>query len=198
MTAQIGSDGNSARMNGGGTRQDAPAWRSCLRPARARACARRGPRCCTRSPAASLLGHVLAAVRGGRRHATRGGGRARTTTAVAAEAQRAMPPARRSSSRRERRGTAHAVLAARAALARGADDVLVDLRRHAADPRRDAGAAARARSPTAPRSRCSGFRPADPTGYGRLITERRRARRDPRGRRRERRPSARSRSAMAG
>ena len=43
-----------------------------------------------------------------------------------------------------------------------------------------------------------GFRPADPTGYGRLVTQGRRARRHPRGRRRQRRRSAPSRSATAG
>ena len=70
----------------------------------------------------------------------------------------------------ERRGTAHAVLAARAALEEGADDVLVvfgdtplilpqtlsKLRQALVD-----GAAVAV----------LGFRPADPTGYGRLVTQ---------------------------
>ena len=43
----------------------------------------------------------------------------------------------------ERRGTAHATLAARAAIARGFDDILVDLRRHAADLRANPYVAAR-------------------------------------------------------
>ena len=43
----------------------------------------------------------------------------------------------------ERRGTAHAVLAAKAAIEQGADDILVIVRRHAADPAADAGQAAR-------------------------------------------------------
>jgi bifunctional UDP-N-acetylglucosamine pyrophosphorylase/glucosamine-1-phosphate N-acetyltransferase len=69
----------------------------------------------------------------------------------------------------ERRGTAHAVLAAKAALARGADDILVvfgdtplvkpaTLRRLRAALAAGADVAVLA------------FRPADPTGYGRLIT----------------------------
>src|SRR5690349_21170518 len=71
----------------------------------------------------SLLAHVLAAVKG-----------AGTTTAavvvgpdsdaVAAEARHALPSAQ-VFVQKERRGTAHAVLAARAAIAKGADDILV-------------------------------------------------------------------------
>jgi bifunctional UDP-N-acetylglucosamine pyrophosphorylase/glucosamine-1-phosphate N-acetyltransferase len=71
---------------------------------------------------------------------------------------------------RERKGTAHAVLAARAALAGGADDVLVIF---ADTP------LVRAETLTALRTALSdgasvavlGFRPADPTGYGRLLTQ---------------------------
>lgn len=116
----------------------------------------------------SLLAHVLAAL-------AKAGG---TQTAVvigpdhdvvAAEAKRVAPGAD-IFVQRERRGTGHAVLAAKAALARGADDMLVlfgdtplilpqtleRLRAALAD-----GAAVVV----------LGFRPADPTGYGRLVTK---------------------------
>ncbi|MBX9827848.1 MAG: NTP transferase domain-containing protein, partial [Xanthobacteraceae bacterium] len=71
----------------------------------------------------SLMGHVLAALRAA-------GG---ATTAVVvgpdredvAAAARAEVPGAQIFVQRERRGTAHAVLAARAALEQGADDVLV-------------------------------------------------------------------------
>jgi bifunctional UDP-N-acetylglucosamine pyrophosphorylase/glucosamine-1-phosphate N-acetyltransferase len=71
----------------------------------------------------------------------------------------------------ERRGTAHAVLQARAAVERGADDILVIF-----------GDTPFIRPQTLQRLRTAiaegaavavlGFRPADSTGYGRLITER--------------------------
>ncbi len=70
----------------------------------------------------------------------------------------------------ERRGTAHAVLAARPALARGADDVLVAF----ADTPLVSGATfARLRAALADGAGIAvlGFRPADPTGYGRLIVD---------------------------
>ena len=73
----------------------------------------------------------------------------------------------------ERRGTAHAVLAARAAIARGAGRRPGDLRRHAAAPAGDAEADAR-RARAGAASSVLGFRPEDPTGYGRLMLERRR------------------------
>ena len=71
----------------------------------------------------SLIGHVLAAVR------EAGGTEIVVVTApdraaVAAEARRHAPGAA-IAEQAERRGTAHAVLAAREAIARGADDVLV-------------------------------------------------------------------------
>jgi len=89
--------------------------------------------------------------------------------AVAQEAQRVAPQAQ-SFVQSEARGTAHAVLAARAAIERGADDVLVifgdtplvrpavlmQLRTAIAD-----GAAVAV----------LGFKPADPKGYGRLVTQ---------------------------
>ncbi len=117
----------------------------------------------------TLLRHVLGAVRSA--------GQARVAVvvgpdhaAVEAEARSAMPDAD-TFVQTERRGTAHAVLAARPALARGADDILVifgdtplirpqtlaELRGALAD-----GAAVAV----------LGFRSADPAAYGRLVTER--------------------------
>jgi bifunctional UDP-N-acetylglucosamine pyrophosphorylase/glucosamine-1-phosphate N-acetyltransferase len=70
----------------------------------------------------------------------------------------------------ERRGTAHAVLAARVAIARGADDILVAfadtplVRAHTLQRLREALAGGAAVA-------VLGFRPNDPTGYGRLITD---------------------------
>ena len=116
----------------------------------------------------SLVAHVLHALRGA------GGGQTAVVVGpdredVAAEARREMPGVE-IFVQRERRGTAHAVLAARAALEKGADDILIvfgdtplilpqtlaKLRQALAD-----GAAVAV----------LGFRPADPTGYGRLVTQ---------------------------
>src|SRR4051794_40184690 len=71
----------------------------------------------------SLLAHVLTAVQaaGGTAAAVVVGP---DSDAVAAEAKRVLPTTE-IFVQSERRGTAHAVLAARAAIARGADDVLV-------------------------------------------------------------------------
>jgi bifunctional UDP-N-acetylglucosamine pyrophosphorylase/glucosamine-1-phosphate N-acetyltransferase len=114
----------------------------------------------------SLLAHVLAAV-------GKAGG---TTTAVvvgpgadavADEAQRLSPDAE-IFVQAERRGTAHAVLAAKAAIARGADDVLVIfadtplIRPQTLVRMRDALAGGAAIVVLA-------FRPKDPKGYGRLV-----------------------------
>jgi bifunctional UDP-N-acetylglucosamine pyrophosphorylase/glucosamine-1-phosphate N-acetyltransferase len=68
----------------------------------------------------------------------------------------------------ERRGTAHAVLAARAALARHPDDVLIVF---ADTPLVRPQTLARLREPLAQGKAVAvlGFRPADPAGYGRLI-----------------------------
>jgi bifunctional UDP-N-acetylglucosamine pyrophosphorylase/glucosamine-1-phosphate N-acetyltransferase len=116
----------------------------------------------------SLLGHVLAAVRGATRDpvAVVIGPDA---DAVAAEV-RAFDRAAKTFVQRERRGTAHAVLAAKPALKRGADDVLVIF-----------GDTPLIRPQTLKRLRQTladgaavavlGFRPADPTGYGRLVTD---------------------------
>ncbi|MPT24825.1 MAG: bifunctional UDP-N-acetylglucosamine diphosphorylase/glucosamine-1-phosphate N-acetyltransferase GlmU [Starkeya sp.] len=70
----------------------------------------------------------------------------------------------------ERRGTAHAVLAARAALARGFDDVVV---MYGDTPLVQPETLAALRAPLAQGAGVAvlGFRPADPTGYGRLVTE---------------------------
>ena len=70
----------------------------------------------------------------------------------------------------QRRGTAHAVLAAKAAIEKGADDILVIF-----------GDTPLIRPQTLEKLRAAladgaavavlGFRPADPTGYGRLVTQ---------------------------
>jgi bifunctional UDP-N-acetylglucosamine pyrophosphorylase / glucosamine-1-phosphate N-acetyltransferase len=70
---------------------------------------------------------------------------------------------------RERRGTAHAVLAAREAVARGADDILVvfsDTPLVRPEALNDLRAALRDGAAVA----VLGFKPADPKGYGRLLT----------------------------
>src|SRR5207253_2545994 len=70
----------------------------------------------------------------------------------------------------ERLGTAHAVLAARAAIARGADDLLIAF---GDTPLISAETFARMRAPLAKGAALAvlGFRAADPTGYGRLLIE---------------------------
>lgn len=89
--------------------------------------------------------------------------------AVAAEARRLVPDAT-IAVQRERRGTAHAVLAAREALANGADDILVIF---GDTPLVTADNLARLRAPIAQGAAVAvtGFRPADPTGYGRLVVK---------------------------
>jgi bifunctional UDP-N-acetylglucosamine pyrophosphorylase/glucosamine-1-phosphate N-acetyltransferase len=116
----------------------------------------------------TLLAHVLAAV----------GAAGGTKTAVvvgpdredvAAEA-RAMAPGAQVFVQTERRGTAHAVLAAKAALEQGADDILVIfgdtplIRVETLEKLRTALAGGAAVV-------VLGFKPADPTGYGRLVTK---------------------------
>jgi bifunctional UDP-N-acetylglucosamine pyrophosphorylase / glucosamine-1-phosphate N-acetyltransferase len=70
----------------------------------------------------------------------------------------------------ERRGTAHAVLAARAAVSRGADDILVVF---ADTPLLRTETLRKLRSAIADGATVAvlGFRAADPAGYGRLIVE---------------------------
>jgi bifunctional UDP-N-acetylglucosamine pyrophosphorylase/glucosamine-1-phosphate N-acetyltransferase len=116
----------------------------------------------------SLLAHVLAA-------APKGAGAALAVVigpdhaAVAREATRAWPDAV-TFVQRERLGTAHAVLAAREAIARGADDLLVAF---GDTPLISAETFERLRAPLRNGAALSvlGFRAADPTGYGRLLVE---------------------------
>jgi bifunctional UDP-N-acetylglucosamine pyrophosphorylase / glucosamine-1-phosphate N-acetyltransferase len=116
----------------------------------------------------SLLAHVLIALRAA--------GQTRTAVVVgsehadvAAETRRVLPEAELYV-QAERLGTAHAVLAAKPALARGVDDVLVAFgdtplitpqTLHKLRAAIDEGEAVAV----------LGFRPADPSGYGRLVTE---------------------------
>jgi len=114
----------------------------------------------------SLLAHVLAAVRaaGTEQAAVVVGPDSGT---VAEEAKRALPKAQ-IFVQSERRGTAHAVLSARKAIAEGADDVLVifgDTPLISADTLKRLRGAIDHHASVA----VLGFRPAVPTGYGRLI-----------------------------
>jgi bifunctional UDP-N-acetylglucosamine pyrophosphorylase/glucosamine-1-phosphate N-acetyltransferase len=116
----------------------------------------------------SLLAHVLAA-------APNGAGAALAVVigpdhkAVAEEARRLRPDAA-TFVQRERLGTAHAVLAARDAIARGADDLLVVF---GDTPLISAATFARLRASLKKGAAIAvlGFRAADPTGYGRLVVE---------------------------
>lgn len=115
----------------------------------------------------SMLGHVLtAAQKIGATHiaAVIGPGR----DDVAAEVARLAPGAD-VFVQTERRGTAHAVLAARAALERGFDDVLIAF---ADTPNVAPETFSRLRAPLAAGAAVAalGFETADPTGYGRLVT----------------------------
>src|SRR5580658_5440878 len=88
--------------------------------------------------------------------------------AVAAEAKRVLPDVA-IFVQRERRGTAHAVLAAKAALAKQPDDILVV---YGDTPLIRPDTLTRLRAPLAKGAAVAvlAFRPTDPTGYGRLIT----------------------------
>jgi bifunctional UDP-N-acetylglucosamine pyrophosphorylase/glucosamine-1-phosphate N-acetyltransferase len=116
----------------------------------------------------SLLAHVLDA-------APHGAGASLAVVvgpdhqAVADEARRARGDAT-TFVQRERLGTAHAVLAAREAVARGADDLLVVF---GDTPLISAETFARLRAPLEKGAALAvlGFRAADPTGYGRLLME---------------------------
>jgi len=116
----------------------------------------------------SLLAHVLAA-------APNGAGAALAVVigpdhgAVAQEVKRLRPDAA-TYIQRERLGTAHAVLAAREAIARGADDLLVAF---GDTPLITAATFARLRAALGKGAAVAvlGFRAADPTGYGRLLVE---------------------------
>ncbi len=89
--------------------------------------------------------------------------------AVADEVTRIRPDAA-TFTQRERLGTAHAVLAAREAMARGADDLLVAF---GDTPLISAATFERLRAPLKNGVVLAvlGFRAADPTGYGRLVVE---------------------------
>ncbi len=116
----------------------------------------------------SLLAHVLAA-------APKGSGASVAVVigpdhaAVAEEARRLQPDAE-TFVQRERLGTAHAVLAAREAISRGADDLLVvfgDTPLISAETFERLRARLKAGAALA----VLGFRAADPDGYGRLLVE---------------------------
>jgi bifunctional UDP-N-acetylglucosamine pyrophosphorylase/glucosamine-1-phosphate N-acetyltransferase len=116
----------------------------------------------------SLLAHVLVALREA--------GQTQTAVvvgpdheAVAKEAKAVLPGAQ-TFVQTERRGTAHAVLTAKAALANGADDILIIF---GDTPLIRPQTLAKLRGALADGVAVAvlGFRPADPTGYGRLIIE---------------------------
>ncbi len=114
----------------------------------------------------SLIAHVLAAV------ADAGVSAAAVVVGpgqdnVAAEAQRVLPTAA-CYIQNERRGTAHAVLAARPAIDQRPDDILIV---YGDTPLIRPATLERLRAPLASGASVAvlGFRPADPTGYGRLI-----------------------------
>src|SRR5205807_212420 len=88
---------------------------------------------------------------------------------VAAEIARIRPDAA-TFVQRERLGTAHAVLAAREAIARGADDLLVVF---GDTPLISSATFERLRAPLKKSAALAvlGFHAADPTGYGRLLVE---------------------------
>jgi bifunctional UDP-N-acetylglucosamine pyrophosphorylase/glucosamine-1-phosphate N-acetyltransferase len=88
---------------------------------------------------------------------------------VAAEAKRVLPAAA-SFIQRERRGTADAVLAAKAAIERRPDDILIV---YADTPFIRPATLAQLRAPLANDADIAvlGFRPADPSGYGRLVMQ---------------------------
>ncbi len=114
----------------------------------------------------TLLAHVLAAApkgAGARLAVVIGPGH----DAVAQEAKRLRGDAD-IFVQRERLGTAHAVLAAREAIARGADDLLIAF---GDTPLISSETFARLRAPLAQGAALAvlGFRAADPTGYGRLL-----------------------------
>jgi bifunctional UDP-N-acetylglucosamine pyrophosphorylase / glucosamine-1-phosphate N-acetyltransferase len=81
-----------------------------------------------------------------------------------------VAPAAETFVQHERRGTAHAVLAATSAIARGADDLLIV---YGDTPLIQPQTLQRLRAPLAAGATIAvlAFRPADPKGYGRLITQ---------------------------
>ena len=116
----------------------------------------------------SLLAHVVAA-------APKGRGSSLAVVIgpdrpVVADAARRARPDAAIFVQRERKGTAHAVLAARDAIARGADDLLIAF---GDTPLISAATFERLRAPLKKGAALAvlGFRAADPTGYGRLVLE---------------------------
>jgi bifunctional UDP-N-acetylglucosamine pyrophosphorylase/glucosamine-1-phosphate N-acetyltransferase len=114
-----------------------------------------------------LIWHVLRAVRevSGATAVVVGPGQDAVVTEV-----KSVAPQAEIFVQRERRGTAHAVLAAKAAIARGADDIVIVF---ADTPliRSDTLARMRALLALGAAVVVLGFRPADPAGYGRLVTQ---------------------------
>ncbi|QJP12825.1 bifunctional UDP-N-acetylglucosamine diphosphorylase/glucosamine-1-phosphate N-acetyltransferase GlmU [Starkeya sp. ORNL1] len=116
----------------------------------------------------SMVGHVVATARGA--------GAAAVTVVVGpgrddvAKEVKSIAPDAEIFVQAERRGTAHAVLAARAALERGYDDVVV---MYGDTPLVEGSTLSALRTPLAEGAAVTvlGFRPADPTGYGRLLTD---------------------------
>src|SRR5579872_7189147 len=116
----------------------------------------------------SLLAHVLSA-------APKGQGTSLAVVigpdheAVGAEARRYRPDAE-TFVQRDRQGTAHAVLVAREALARGADDLIIAF---GDTPLISAATFERLRAALKQGATLAvlGFRAADPSGYGRLLVE---------------------------
>jgi bifunctional UDP-N-acetylglucosamine pyrophosphorylase / glucosamine-1-phosphate N-acetyltransferase len=116
----------------------------------------------------TLLAHVIAAAKSaGTRDIAVVVGPGHET--VRGEAQRVAPEAQ-IFEQRERRGTAHAVLAARKAIARGADDILIIF---GDTPLVRPEMLAKLRGTLANGAAVAvlGFRPADPKGYGRLLLQ---------------------------
>ena len=115
-----------------------------------------------------LLGHVLAAVKDAQATATAiviGPGQ----DALGAAAKSLLPDVE-IFVQAERRGTAHAVLAAAEAIARGFEDVLI-IFGDTPLVRGQTLARLRAAIASGAASAVLGFRPADPSGYGRLIMD---------------------------
>lgn len=149
-----------------------PAQRSCLAVVLAAGEGTRMrsdlPKVLHRVAGRSLLAHALAAVRAAgadRVAVVVGPGR----EDVAAAARSEIPDAA-IFVQAERRGTAHAVLAARAALEEGADDVVVA---YADTPLVEPATLTRLRAPLAEGAAVTvlGFEAADPAGYGRILRE---------------------------
>jgi bifunctional UDP-N-acetylglucosamine pyrophosphorylase / glucosamine-1-phosphate N-acetyltransferase len=116
----------------------------------------------------TLLAHVIAAAKSaGTRDIAVVVGPGHDT--VRAEARRIAPEAR-IFEQRERRGTAHAVLSARKAITRGADDILIIF---GDTPLVRAQTLAKLRAALADGAAVAvlGFRPADAKGYGRLLLQ---------------------------